>query len=67
MDLNGLYHRHQVSLDMSEHAAGESSRAAHLALAEGYASEIVGAKPFPAADPADPALVMAFRNVEIVA
>ena len=40
MDLNYLYHRHQVSLFMSENAACAPSRAAHLGLAEGYASRI---------------------------
>lgn len=40
MDLNYLYHRHQVSLFMSENAACEPSRAAHSGLAEGYASQI---------------------------
>jgi hypothetical protein len=44
MDLNYLYHRHQVSLFMAENAAGEESRRAHRALADGYAARIAGAK-----------------------
>ena len=40
MDLNYLYHRHQVSLFMAENAACASSRAAHSGLAAGYASRI---------------------------
>lgn len=44
MDLNYLYHRHQVSLFMSEHASCDDSRRAHGALADGYAARIAGAK-----------------------
>jgi hypothetical protein len=44
MDLNYLYHRHQVSLFRSENAACVPSRAAHLGLAEAYASRIATAK-----------------------
>ena len=44
MDLNYLYHRHQVSLFMSENAACAPSRAAHLGIAEGYASRIDAVK-----------------------
>ena len=40
MDLNYLYHRHQVSLFMAENAACAPSRAAHSGLAAGYASRI---------------------------
>ncbi|HET9811974.1 MAG TPA: hypothetical protein VFP53_09840 [Sphingomicrobium sp.] len=44
MDLNYLYHRHQVSLLLSENAACEQSRDAHVGLAEAYASRIAEAK-----------------------
>lgn len=44
MDLNYLYHRHQVALFMSENAACDRSRRAHLELASGYASMINRAK-----------------------
>ena len=44
MDLNDLYHRHQVSLILADNAACEPSRAAHSGLAEGYASRIDAAK-----------------------
>ena len=44
MDLNYLYHRHQVSLFMSENAACEQSRLAHLGLVAGYAARIEQAK-----------------------
>ena len=44
MDLNYLYQRHQVSLFMSEHAACEEARRAHLEMASGYASMIDRAK-----------------------
>jgi hypothetical protein len=40
MDLNYLYHRHQVALFMSENAACERSRDAHRGLARGYAGLI---------------------------
>lgn len=40
MDLNYLYHRHQVSLYMSENAACEEARAAHLGLVAAYATKI---------------------------
>jgi len=40
MDLNYLYHRRGQSLMMAAHAACESSRAAHLALASGYVAKI---------------------------
>ena len=44
MDLNYLYHRHQISLAMSEDAACDCSRIAHRKMAEAYASLIVEAK-----------------------
>jgi hypothetical protein len=44
MALNYLYHRHQVSLFLSENGASAQSRAAHLGLAEGYASRIDAVK-----------------------
>jgi len=40
MDLNYLYHRRGQSLIMAVHAACEPSRAAHLALANGYVAKI---------------------------
>ena len=44
MDLNYLYHRHQVSLFMSENAECEASRVAHRDMAIAYASLISAAK-----------------------
>jgi hypothetical protein len=44
MDLNYLYHRHQVSLFMADHAASEPARRIHRELADSYASRIAGAK-----------------------
>lgn len=44
MDFNYLYHRHQVSLHMSENAACERSRAAHLDLAIAYWARIEALK-----------------------
>ena len=44
MDLNYLYHRHQVSLFMAAHAASEAGRRIHRALADGYGARIVSAK-----------------------
>ncbi|QIL01332.1 hypothetical protein G7078_07815 [Sphingomonas sinipercae] len=68
MDLNHLYHRHQIALHMAGKAGSEPGRAAHLALAEGYAAQIRAARnPAPAADRPDPGLVVAIRTVEIVA
>lgn len=40
MDLNYLYHRHQLSLMRADAAACASSRAAHHELARGYARRI---------------------------
>ena len=44
MDLNYLYHRHQVSLFNAENAACEESRLAHLSLVANYAAKIAEAK-----------------------
>jgi hypothetical protein len=43
-DLNYLYKRHQISLYMSEHAACDSSRGAHLGLSHAYAALIASAR-----------------------
>ena len=40
MDLNYLYHRHQVSLYLAEQAVSEEARRAHRELASGYAARI---------------------------
>ena len=40
MDLNYLYHRHQVSLFRAENAGCERSRAVHGQLAGAYAERI---------------------------
>jgi hypothetical protein len=40
MDLNYLFHRHQVSLMRADAAVCVESRHAHRALARGYAHEI---------------------------
>ena len=44
MDLNYLYHHHQISLFMAENAASEEARRAHQGLAETYAARIADAK-----------------------
>ena len=44
MDLNYLYQRYIVSLQLSENAACTSSRIVHRKLAEGYAALIADAK-----------------------
>ncbi|HEX6605250.1 MAG TPA: hypothetical protein VF027_10290 [Sphingomicrobium sp.] len=44
MDLNYLYHRHQVSLFMAANAASEAARLVHRELAHGYASRIAAMK-----------------------
>ena len=44
MDLNYLYHRHQVSLFNADNAACEESRLAHLSLVAAYAARIDEAK-----------------------
>ena len=49
MDLNYLYHRHQVSLFLSANAASETARRTHRALAEGYAARIAGLRAAPLA------------------
>jgi hypothetical protein len=40
MDLNYLYHRHQVSLFNAENAKCNESRRAHLSLVAAYAAKI---------------------------
>jgi hypothetical protein len=40
MDLNDLYHRHQVSLYRAKHGASAAARKAHLGMADGYAERI---------------------------
>jgi hypothetical protein len=44
MDLNYLYHRHQVSLFNAANAACENSRLAHLSLVAAYAAKIEEAR-----------------------
>lgn len=44
MDLNYIYERYAVSLEMARNAGCRSSELAHLALAEGYATRIENAK-----------------------
>jgi hypothetical protein len=44
MDLNYLYHRHQVSLFNADNAACENSRLAHLSLVAAYAAKIEQAR-----------------------
>lgn len=44
MDLNYLYHRHQVSLFMADNAASQQARQAHRELADRYAVRIADAK-----------------------
>ena len=44
MDLNYLYHRHQISLFNAERATCEHSRLAHLSLVASYAAKIEQAK-----------------------
>lgn len=44
MDLNYLYHRHQVSVFMALNAACSRSRSAHSGLADGYARSIAAAR-----------------------
>ena len=44
MDLNYLYHRHQVSLFKADNAACDESRRAHLGLVAAYAARIEKAK-----------------------
>ena len=40
MDLNCLFHRHQLSLTASTQAGSAAARAAHRGLAAGYADKI---------------------------
>jgi len=44
VDLNYLYHRHQVSLFMAANGASRAARRAHSELADGYAARIVSAR-----------------------
>lgn len=44
VDLNYVYHRHQISHYMAENAVCQCSRLAHLALAKGYAAQIDAVK-----------------------
>ena len=44
MDLNYLYHRHQVSLFMADNAASTAAQEVHRELAHSYASRIAAAK-----------------------
>lgn len=44
MDLNYLYHRHQVSLFNADNAASAPARQAHHEMAKGYALRIAAAK-----------------------
>ena len=44
MDLNYLYQRYAISLQMAEDAACTSSRLVHRKMAEGYAARIELAK-----------------------
>ena len=44
MDLNYLYHRHQVSLFNADNASCEDSRRAHLGLVAAYAAKIEQAR-----------------------
>jgi hypothetical protein len=44
VDLNYLYHHHQVSIFMAENAASDESRRIHGALAADYAARIADAK-----------------------
>jgi hypothetical protein len=49
MDLNYLYHRHQVSLFMAANAASEAVRRVHHELADAYASRIASMRNAPRA------------------
>jgi hypothetical protein len=44
MDLNYLFHRHQVSLMMAAAAAGVEARKAHAQLARRYATRIASSQ-----------------------
>ena len=68
MDLNDLYHRHQISVFMSANGTTASARATHLGLAEDYASRIDTVKQGQRApEGADPLAVEAVSKTEIVA
>lgn len=45
VDFSYLYHRHQDSLYMTEHAASAEPRQAHRELADRYRARIVDLKP----------------------
>ena len=49
MDLNYLYHRHQFSLFMAEHADCEQARQIHRVFGERYAARIAEARELHAA------------------
>ena len=44
MDLNYLYHRHQVALFMADNASCEQAGRAHRGMAERYARRIADAR-----------------------
>ena len=44
VDFNYLYHRHQVSLYMAQHAACNEARQVHRELAASYRARIADAK-----------------------
>lgn len=52
MDLNYLYRRYGISLQMSENAACDCSRIVHRKLAEAYGAQIAHAKIHGSAKPA---------------
>ena len=43
MDFNYFYHRHQVSLFMSDNGTSAEARAVHRELTRGYAAKIANA------------------------
>lgn len=47
VDLNYLYHRHQVSLFLATNGASDAARRAHRGLADGYASRIAAVRAAP--------------------
>ena len=50
MDLNYLFHRHQVSMMMAAAARGSEARMAHVQLAGRYARQIASAQAGKGAD-----------------
>jgi hypothetical protein len=44
MDLNYLYHRHQVSLFMADNARPDAARRVHRELASRYAAQIADSR-----------------------